>query len=359
MMQRTNKLFPLLICSVLLIGSLAACKSKKTTERPRDTGPTVVDVIIAKSQPVSNVVEANGTVIANESVDLRPEVSGRLTYLNIPEGKTVSKGTVLARVNSADLQAQLDRSRVQLELAETTVKRLKTLLDVGGVNQSDYDLAVNQANTLRADMEYTRTLIDKTVIRAPFTGVIGLRQVSPGAYVSPTTVLATMRQLTKAKIDFTLPEQYSNMIRIGGVVEVEVDAASQQRERAQIVAMDPQANQQTRNVMVRAVLEREIPNPGAFVKVYVGSLDNAKRAIMVPTNTIIPDDKNNQLVLVKNGKASFVNVETGVRTESNVEITSGINEGDTVVVTGVLFTRPNAAVKVKSIKTLDQLAAAQ
>lgn len=359
MMQRINKLSPLLICSVLLFGSLAACKQKKTSDKPRENPPTQVDVMIAKAQSVSNVVEANGTVIANESVDLRPEVSGRLTYLNIPEGKQVSQGTVLARVNSADLQAQLDRSRVQLELAETTVKRLKTLLDAGGVNQSDYDLAVNQSNTLRADMEYTRTLIDKTVIRAPFSGVIGLRQVSPGAYVSPTIIIASMRQLTKAKVDFTLPEQYSNMIRIGGVVEVEVDAATNQRERAQIIAMEPEATRQTRNVIVRAVLQKEIPNPGAFVKVYVGSLANDKRAIMVPTNSIIPDDKNNQLIVVKGGKANFVNVTTGSRTENNVEITDGINEGDSVVVTGVLFARPNSVVKIKSVKTLDQLGTAK
>jgi membrane fusion protein (multidrug efflux system) len=315
--------------------------------------------MVAKAQAVSNVIEANGTIIANESVDLRPEVNGRLTYLNIPEGKQVAQGTVLARVNSADLQAQLDRSRVQLQLAETTVKRLRTLLDVGGVNQSDYDLAVNQANTLRADMEYTRTLIDKTVIRAPFSGVIGLRQVSPGAYVSPATIIASMRQLTRAKVDFTLPEQYSNMIRIGGVVEVEVDVANTQRERAQIVAMEPEANRQTRNVIVRAVLERDIPNPGAFVKVYVGSLGNDKRAIMVPTNSIIQDDKNNQVIVVKGAKANYVTVTTGARTESNVEITQGLNEGDTVVVTGVLFTRPNSAVKIKSVKTLDQLGTAK
>jgi membrane fusion protein, multidrug efflux system len=168
-----------------------------------------------------------------------------------------------------------------------------------------------------------------------------------------------MRQLTKAKVDFTLPEQYSNMIKIGGIVEIEVDAANSQRERAKIIAMEPEANRQTRNVVVRAALERDIPNPGAFVKVYVGSLGGDKRAIMVPTNTIIPDDKNNQVIIVKGGKANFVNVTTGTRTESNVEITEGINEGDSVVVTGVLFARPNSVVRVRSVKTLDQLGTAR
>lgn len=343
-----------LISILLLLIFFSACKGKVDT-KPRQAPPTVVDVMVASYEPLVNTVEANGTVIANESVELRPEVSGRLTYLNVPEGKHVTKGTVLAKINSADLMAQLQKSRVQLELAETTVNRLKTLLDAGGVNQSDYDAAVNQANSLRADMAYTQTLIDKTVIRAPFDGVIGLRQVSPGAYVSSSNVIATMQQLSKTKIDFTLPEQYSNLIGVGSTVDVEIDAADTNRHKAVIMALEPQAMRDTRNIVVRAILQDVTPNPGAFVKVYVGTSGPEKKAIMVPTNTIIPEDKNNQLILVKKGKASLVNVQTGLRTENNVEITQGVSVGDTIVVTGVLFARPNTVLKIRSVKTLDQL----
>ena len=155
--------------------------------------------MIASLQPVTNIIEANGTVIANESVELRPEVSGRLTYLNVPEGKQIAQGTVLARINSADLEAQLQKSKVQLELAQKTEERLRKLLDVQGINQSDYDAVVNQVNSLKADIAYTQTLIDKTVIRAPFSGTVGLRQVSPGAYVSPATIIATIQQLWESK----------------------------------------------------------------------------------------------------------------------------------------------------------------
>ena len=347
------------LCVTVTIVLLAACKDKKEPEKPRQNPPTIVDVIIAKTQPVDNTIEANGTVIANETVEVRPEVNGRLTYLNVPEGKKVAQGTVLARINSADLNAQLQKSKAQLDLAEITVQRLKTLLDAGGVNQSDYDAAVNTVNNVKADMAYTQTLIDKTVIRAPFGGTVGLRQVSPGAYVSPTTVIATIQQLSRSKIDFTLPEQYSNLVRIGNSVAVEVDAASEIRERATIIAMEPQAIRQTRNIIVRAVLEKSTPNPGAFVKVYVNSSVIDQKAIMVPSNSIIPDDKNNQLILVKSGKASFVNVQTGLRTANNVEIIKGVKAGDTVVVTGVLFARPKAPLKVRGVKTLEQLAEAR
>ncbi len=337
------------LCTLLFCLTFAACKEKK--EKPkggddRKDKPTMVDVMVATSQPLTNIIEANGTIIPGESTELRPEVSGRLTYLNVPEGKSVAQGTVLARINSADLEAQVQRTKVQLETATKTEERLKQLLNVNGINQSDYDVALNTVNTLKADLAYTQTLIDKTVVRAPFTGTIGLRQVSPGAYVTPTTILATMQQLGKMKIDFTLPEENSDLIRIGSVVKVKLEGRDTTLRKATVIALEPQANRLTRNLMVRALLDDSRVNPGAFAKVIVSSGNN-KKAIMIPTNAIIPDDRNSQVILVKGGKASFVNVQTGTRTANNVEITQGISEGDSVVVTGVLFAKPDAILKVR------------
>ena len=342
--------------SIIFLAALfASCKNKPSVPIQKPNPPVIVDVMIASLQKVDNTIEANGTILANENVELHPEVSGRLTYLKVPEGKNITKGTVLATINSADLVAQYQKSKVQLDLAQKTEERLRKLLSVNGINQSDYDVALNQVNSIKADMAYTQTLIAKTIIRAPFNGTLGLRQVSPGAYVTPTTVIATLQQLGKVKIDFTLPEQYGNLVKVGGFVDVEVDAANQVHQRAMIIAMEPQANAQTRNLIVRAELTGNPANPGAFVKVYVGATGTGKSAIMVPTNTIIPNDLNNQLIVIKKGKANFVNVSTGIRLANNVEITKGVNAGDTVVVTGVLFARPNAGVKIRSVKTLAQL----
>ncbi|HTL09218.1 MAG TPA: efflux RND transporter periplasmic adaptor subunit [Chitinophagaceae bacterium] len=337
---------------------LVACKEKPAPTRPKEAPPTVVDVIVASQQGISNTVEANGSVVANEFVELHPEVSGRLTYLNVQEGRNVAQGTVIARVNDADLQAQLAKSRVQLDLAQKTEQRYKKLIDINGLNQADYDAVVNQVNSLKADIQYTQTLIDKTVVRAPFSGVLGLRQVSPGAFVTASTVLVTIQQVQKVKIDFTIPEEYSELIKKGSLVDVEVDAGEQVRKKALVIATEPQVNQATRNLKVRAILQNGTANPGAFVKVFVEASGN-KKAVMIPTNSIIPDDKNNQVILVKAGKASFVNVKTGVRESNNVEIVSGIQPGDSVVVTGVLFARPKAPLKVRAVKTLEQLAQAQ
>ena len=349
--RRASLLF---ILSVLIF-SFFGCKQKsKLSNAPKSNPPTIVDVMIADPQPVTNIVEANGTVVANEYVELHPEVSGRLTFLKVAEGSHVTQGTVIAKINDADLRAQLGKSKVQLDLAQTTVGRYKQLLDVSGINQSDYDIAVNAVNGYKADIQYTQSLIDKTVIRAPFSGVVGLRQVSPGAYVSPSTVIATIQQISQVKIDFALPEAYGNIIKNGAVIDVALDANNGKKEKAIIVATEPGANTDTRNIKVRAVLQNAVVNPGAFVKVYIDEGGN-RTSILVPTNSIIPDDKNNQVVVVKHGNANFVNVQTGNTLSNMVEITSGLKKGDSVVVTGVLFARPKAKLKVRSVKKLTEL----
>ena len=342
---------------LLVIVLLTACKSKKE-ENEKNKKPAaqaaIVDVIIAQPQTVISRVEVNGTVVSNEFVELRSEVTGRLTYLNVPEGQYIKQGTLIARINDADLQAQLNKSKVALDLAQKTEERLSKLLKVSGINQGDYDAALNTVNSYKADMAYTQSLIDKTVVKAPFSGVMGLRQVSPGAFLTSANVIATLQQVDKIKIDFTLPEEYSNLIHKGGAIDVQLDADKKTNTKATIIASEPQVNQSTRNLKVRAILQSGKPNPGSFVKVYVSSGTNTK-AILVPSGAIIPDDKNKQLVVVKNGKAAFTVVKTGVRQADFVEVVSGINPGDSIVVTGILFARPKAALKVRSVKTLEQL----
>jgi membrane fusion protein (multidrug efflux system) len=352
------KIVNALACSLFLF---AACKGKQEPPKPTNNNnngqqQTVsVDVIVASPQPVSSTVEANGTIVANEYVELHPEISGRLIYLNVPEGKTVTQGTLIARINDADLQAQLNKSKVALDLAVKTEERLRKLLAVNGVNQADYDAALNAVNGYKADMAYTQSLIDKTVIKAPFSGLMGLRLVSPGAYLTPASIVSTLQQVDKVKIDFTLPEEYSKMIVKGNTVDVQLDALSKNKAKATIIATEPQVLQASRNLKVRAILQGGAKaNPGAYVKVYVSS-GKDQRAILIPTNCIIPDDKNKQVVLVKKGKAAFVNVETGIRQAGNVEVVKGVSPGDSVVVTGVLFARPKASLKVRKVKTLDQL----
>lgn len=346
-------------CALLLLFTslffLCSCKDHAAAgggSKAKGGDSPLVDVIVAAPRSISNLIEANGSVMANEYVELHPEISGRIVYLNVPEGGSVTKGTVIARINDADLQATLEKSRAQLELYQKTEEREKKLLDINGINQADYDLAVSNVNSTKADIDYTQAQLDKTVIRAPFDGIVGLRQVSPGAYLTPANVIATVQQVDKIKVDFTLPEQYAAAIRPGSLVDIQLDAQVNARRKGLIVATEPQINTTSRNLKVRALLREGLANPGAFVKVFVDA-GAGKKAIMIPTNCIIPEDRNNQVIVVKSGRARVVNVETGMREADNIEITKGLVTGDTVIVTGVLFARPDQPVSIRSIKTLE------
>ena len=336
-----------LICFV----SLTSCKSNtKDQQKQIVPSPAIVDVMIAVMKPMNNTLEVNGVVLANESVEIHPEVNGRLVFLNISDGAFVKEGTVLAKINDAELQAQLSKSKSQLWLAGKNEDRLKKLLQINGVNQSDYDLALNTLNNIKADIEFINAQIDKTIIRSPFSGNLGLRMVSPGAYLTTQTVLATLQQTNQIKIDFAVPELYSGLIKIGN--EVSLVVGEKENYAAKIIATESSVNSATGNLKVRALLPKGNIRPGTFVKVQLKEGENMQ-SIIVPTNAIIPDATSKKVVVVKDGIAEMVKVTTGIRSAYGVEITSGIAVGDSIVVTGILFVKPKKPVKVRSLKTLE------
>ena len=335
---------------------LLSCKQKK--EQPAQNTKSsqqapIVDVIIAGGSNISNNIEVNGTVIPGEMININPETSGRLTMLNLPDGGKVTQGTVLAKINDADLQATFSKTKVLLDMAQKTEQRLRKLLTINGINQADYDLALNQVNSYKADLTVTQADIDKTIIKAPFSGVLGLRMISPGAYVTPATILSTLQQVDKVKIDFNVPEAYANLIKRSATVNVQTNESNINR-KATIIAIDPQLNLTTRNLKVRASLEGTSINPGSFVKVILSN-NSSNSAIMVPTNCIIPEATAKKVIVVKDGQGLFVDIETGYRSAGMVEVTKGLKTGDSIVVTGVLFVRPKSPVKVRSVKKLSDL----
>jgi membrane fusion protein (multidrug efflux system) len=331
------------------MAALFSCKTKaKETATSKEKPPVSVDVIVATNKSFSSDVEVNGTVLSEEMIELHPEVGGRLTYLNIPDGAVVSAGTILARVNDADLQAQMQQQKVQLELAEKTEQRLRKLLEVNGVDQASYDAAISQVNLINANINVLQAQINKTVIKAPFSGRLGLRLVSEGAYVSPSTVIGTLQQTDRIKIDFSVPEAYEDLIRIGKTIAIQTNS-SKEDITATISAIEPQINTLTRNIKVRARLTKGNISPGAFIKVL---LNEKITGIVVPTNAVIPDAISNQVIVIKNGTANYQNVETGIRNSDVVEITEGIQVGDTIIVSGVLSVRPNGKVKIKKVKEI-------
>jgi len=332
------------VAFILILG-LFACKEKtKPTDKFNVNAPVSVDIAIAAAQVVDKVIEVNGSVVASEFVDIRPESNGRIVFLQIPEGKMVTAGTVLAKLNDADLQAQMQKIKVQLALAIINEQRNYKLLEAKGINQSDYDISLQQVNSLKADIAYTQSLIDKTVIKAPFAGQMGLKQVSLGAYISTATTIVSLQKVDQLKVDFTLPEIYQNYIKVGKKVTVESIANPGVKMNATISAIEPQIIATSRNIKVRANLQGKLL-PGAYTKVFLGE-NQQKPSILVPSNIIIPDSKVKQLVVVREGKAKFISVETGYRTASAVEITAGVKLGDSLVVAGMLFVRDGSDLKI-------------
>ncbi len=337
-----RKIHLYVLASSLLV---VACKEKpKSVDKFNPNAPVSVDITIAETQKVEKQIEVNGTVLANDFVELHPEVNGRITFLQIPEGKLITAGTIIAKLNDADLQAQLAKANAQLELAVINEKRNKQLLAIKGMNQSDYDASLQQVKSLQADVAYTKSLIEKTIVKAPFTGQIGLRQVSVGAYINTTTTIATIQKLDQLKLDFTIPEVYATYVSVGKKVNIATASSNGTNLTGIITAIEPQIIAASRNLKVRTSFKGKVL-PGAYAKVYLAE-SNAKPSIMVPSNVIIPDSKSKQVVVVKNGQAKFVNVETGYRTQTAVEITKGLEVGDSVIVAGMLFVKDGSKLKI-------------
>jgi len=335
---------------LISIGLLASCKNKKI-EAPisKQSNPVPVDIVVASISPLPTASEFNGTVLSQESADLHSEVSGRIIYLNFPDGAAVSKGTLLLRINNSELLAQRKQAQVQKELSAKTVERLGKLLEIKGVNQADYDQAWSQLKSLESSLEVLEAQIAKTEIRAPFDGVLGLRQVSNGAYITPSQTIGTIHSKNKVKIDFVVPEHILPKIKKGSQVQV-YTSENEKSLTAKVIAIDGQINLNTRNATVRAELSQFGLTAGSFVKIV---LQEKKQGILVPTQAVIPDAVASQVVLVKNGKGMMSNIETGYRTADFVEVTKGINRGDSIVVTGVLFVRPKSQLTVRKVKSLD------
>lgn len=340
----------------LLLSLLAfsACNSDKKQEntappaRPAGFNVTSVEGYVVKPGALIEAVTASGTLIPAEETELHPEATGRVVSFNLPEGRTVRKGELLVKIFDEDLRTQLRKLETQLKQSEITEQRLGDLLKVKGVSQQEYDLAALQVQTLKSEMELVRINIGKTELRAPYDGTIGLRKISPGAYVTPTTAIATIRASGALKLDFSIPEKYSSLLKTGQNVTFTV-GGSPTTFNATVQATEQSITAETRNLQVRALV-RDARGllPGAFAEVSL-SLGNKMQALMVPNQAVIPQARNKQIIVNRNGKAVFTIVKTGVRQADMVEITDGIKAGDTIAVTGMLFLRPDAGLSFSKI----------
>lgn len=353
MSKRSVILITLVVAALIVIKVLFL--KPETADAPKQGGPgqnmpVKVTGYVVNAQSIQNELFSSGSVIANEEVALRPEISGKLIAVNFKEGGRVQKGALLAKINDADLQAQLRKLQVQAGLYRDREARLKGLLDIRGVSQDEYEAGVNQLKTVAADIDYTRAQIAKTELRAPFSGRIGLKQISVGNFVSTSDVIASIQNTDELKLDFTVPEKYAGSVKVGDEVLFSVESRTGEFT-AKVFAIESAIDKETRNVMVRAVYNNAKGDliPGAFAKVRL-VMNNIEGALMVPTEAVIPELKGKKVFVVRSGKARPVSVVTGLRDDARIQITEGLQPGDTVITTGIMSLKPDAPVQLVQIK---------
>lgn len=347
---------PVLLVIFVLV--LTSCNSKKKENTPATTPgaqrggnrPMQAEGFVVKTKSLSENIEVPGTLLPFEVTEIRPEISGRLVQLNMAEGRFVSKGTVLAKLFDGDLQAQLKKLEVQLQIAQQTASRYNELLKIGGISQQEYDLSELQVNNLRADIELVKVDIYKTNIRAPYSGRLGLRNISTGAYVTPLIVITTLSQVNKLKMEFTVPEKYSDNMKPGRPVNFAV-SGSNKKFTSSIMATESNIEANTRTLKVRSVVNSTDPAlvPGAFAKVTL-QMDKNDQALVIPTQAVIPQARNKRVIIYRDGTAKFEIVTTGIRDSSFVQITDGLKAGDTIVTTGLLAIRPDSKIKLTKVQ---------
>jgi RND family efflux transporter, MFP subunit len=308
-----------------------------------------VDGYVVKPSLLISEISVSGTLLAFEEVDLKNEVAGRVVMINLPEGKAVKKGTLLVKLFDEDLQATLKKLQAQLAIQQQIYNRQSELLKVNGITQNDYEQTGLQLNSLKADIEVEKSLIRKTEVRAPFDGVIGLRSISVGAIVTPSTLLATLRTENKIKLDFSVPQKYGQIIKTGMKINFSTTSADKQYE-ATIIATEQGIDASTRNLKVRALVSAQSKDliPGSFSNVKVKLSEN-KSALVVPTQAIIPQEDNKVVIVARGGKAHLAMVKTGIRQTSTIEITQGIQPGDTIITSGIQFLKEGSKLLYSTI----------
>ena len=338
-------------CFFLAVFFISCSSAEKKTDSPKSPANKLMkaDGYIVTPQILSQDIEVAGSLLAAEEVELHPEVAGRVTEVFFKEGSNVTQGSVLLKIYDADLQAQLLKLQVQLTTAEQTADRFAALLKINGVSQQEYDLNILVVNNIKADINIIRTNIAKTSLRAPFSGKMGMTTITKGAFVSPQTIITSLRKLSQLKVEFTVPAKYGPKMKVGNGIQFTIEN-NPHVFKAKIFATENTIAEETLSLRVKALVEKIDPLmiAGGFVKVQI-PLGANDAAIMIPTQAIIPQARGKKVMVLRDGKAMMESVTTGFRDATRVEITNGLAEGDTILITGLLAIKTGSKVKINKI----------
>ncbi len=348
MKSRTLLIIISIIVALVLIKIFFLSSKQPKSAAPQAGKGSVVTIkaVVLKGGNVENKLVLSGSVLANEEAILKPEVSGKIISMQINEGANVTQGQLLVKINDADLQAQLAKQQAMQKINEEKERDLKSLLGIKGVSQEEYDIALSTVQQSNADIDLTMAQIAKTEIRAPFNGVIGLKNVSVGNNVSPSDIIASVQQLDPIKIDFSVPEKYTSAVHINDTVFITIQGTGR-IYKGKIYAIDPKIDQATRSLKIRAICDNAKHEifPGSYAQVTL--ILQSDNSVIMPTMAVIPDLHGQKTYVIRNGKAVSVMIETGIRNDTTIEVTKGLKAGDTVATEGIMALKPGVQVKIQ------------
>ena len=309
-----------------------------------------VKAVILNETSLSDEFFVSGTLIPDEQVDLSFETSGKITDIFFNEGSSVKKGELLAKTNDAPLQAELRKLESQLKLYTDRMHRQNVLLEKEAVSQEAFQEAQTSLAILRAEIDGVKARIAQTELRAPFDGIIGLRQMSVGSFASSTTTIARLTKTNMLKLEFAIPERYAGILETGTPVRFLVDGDLEERT-ARIYAIDSDADADTRSFTVRAIYNNGDGklHPGRYANITL-TAQTFKNAISVPSQAIVSEMGVDKVFLYRDGKAQPVEITKGLRNESHVQVVRGLSVGDTVITSGTMQLRTGQKVTLDEVK---------
>ena len=305
-----------------------------------------VRAMLIRPSSIVDYISVNGSTQADEEVIISSEVPGKVVKFLFREGSSVKRGAALVKLDDSELQAQRQRLVVQQNLNQKIAERLQALYEREGVSLQEYEVAKAEVEKVKAEIALVDAQLTKRTIRAPFSGILGLRMLSEGSYLSPGTPIVNLVNINPIELEFSVPEKYSQAVGPGTEVTFRLDGRGEDYS-AKVIATEPVIDAQTRTFLLKA----SAPNPrghilpGAFANVTVNLKEYAS-SIMVPTEAVIPELGGKKVYVARSGHAEAVEVETGIRQEANIQITSGLSEGDTLITSGVLQLRVGAPVEI-------------
>jgi membrane fusion protein (multidrug efflux system) len=297
--------------------------------------------------PLSEQVTAIGTILSDEAVIISSEIPGRLQEIHFQEGQPIEKGAPLFTLDDSVYRAQLADADAKLKLAEQTHQRRTALLTNKYATAQSADESASNLAVSTAAVELARVQLEKAHIAAPFSGIVGLRHVSVGEYITSGQALVNLEAIDPVKADFRVPEKFLPAIRVGQTIRIRVDAFPDQNFEGKVYAIDPRLDVSGRSLLVRAMVPNkdQLLRPGLFARVTV-LLQLKEDALSVPEQAIVPQGDSQFVFKIVDGKVQLTKVVTGTRREGRVEIVEGLSAGDQVVTAGQLKIRDGAAVSI-------------